>query len=157
MITVLAPISEHKRPDLTPLIKASQNIGQELKLGDIVDYESSVYPGCTQEECIPVLEKISGLVFNIDFFAGFSPELVNLGDGEYCIISIKKVTSGSTQEVADISKAKNLLGYNPLFTISNGLLFAVDSYLRREVISKWSFYFSERCLSLTYQLGIPLS
>jgi UDP-N-acetyl-D-galactosamine dehydrogenase len=100
IVTVPTPIDEHKRPDLTPLIKASQTIGQVLKLGDIVIYESTVYPGCTEEDCIPILEKVSGLKFNQDFFAGYSPERINPGDKEHRVANIKKVTSGSTPEIA---------------------------------------------------------
>lgn len=102
IVTVPTPIDEHKRPDLTPLIKASETIGQVLKVGDIVIYESTVYPGCTEEDCIPVLEKVSGLKFNQDFFAGYSPERINPGDKEHRVTNIKKVTSGSTPEVADL-------------------------------------------------------
>ncbi len=102
IVTVPTPIDEHKRPDLTPLIKASQAIGQVLKLGDIVIYESTVYPGCTEEDCVPILEKISGLKFNQDFFAGYSPERINPGDKEHRVTNIKKVTSGSTPEVASL-------------------------------------------------------
>ena len=105
IVTVPTPIDEHKRPDLTPLIKASQTIGQVLKVGDIVIYESTVYPGCTEEDCIPVLEKVSGLKFNQDFFAGYSPERINPGDKEHRVTNIKKVTSGSTTEVADLIDA----------------------------------------------------
>lgn len=105
IVTVPTPIDEHKRPDLTPLIKASQTIGQVLKLGDIVIYESTVYPGCTEEDCIPILEKVSGLKFNQDFFAGYSPERINPGDKEHRITNIKKVTSGSTPEVANLIDA----------------------------------------------------
>lgn len=105
IVTVPTPIDEHRRPDLTPLIKASQTIGHVLKLGDIVIYESTVYPGCTEEDCIPILEKISGLKFNQDFFAGYSPERINPGDKEHRVTNIKKVTSGSTPEVADLIDA----------------------------------------------------
>ena len=105
IVTVPTPIDEHKRPDLTPLIKASQSIGQVLKLGDIVIYESTVYPGCTEEDCVPILEKVSGLKFNQDFFAGYSPERINPGDKEHRVTNIKKVTSGSTPEVADLIDA----------------------------------------------------
>ena len=105
IVTVPTPIDEHNRPDLTPLIKASQTIGQVLKLGDIVIYESTVYPGCTEEDCIPILEKVSGLKFNQDFFAGYSPERINPGDKEHRVTNIKKVTSGSTPEVADLIDA----------------------------------------------------
>ncbi|MDF1629700.1 MAG: Vi polysaccharide biosynthesis UDP-N-acetylglucosamine C-6 dehydrogenase TviB [Alcanivoracaceae bacterium] len=101
VVTVPTPIDEHKRPDLTPLIKASQTIGKTLKVGDIVIYESTVYPGATEEDCVPVLEKVSGLTFNKDFFAGYSPERINPGDKEHRVTTIMKVTSGSTPEVAD--------------------------------------------------------
>jgi len=102
IVTVPTPIDEHKGPDLTPLIKASQTIGQALKVGDIVIYESTVYPGCTEEDCVPILEKVSGLKFNQDFFAGYSPERINPGDKEHRVTNIKKVTSGSTPEIADL-------------------------------------------------------
>ena len=102
IVTVPTPIDAHKRPDLTPLIKASETIGKALKKGDIVIYESTVYPGATEEECVPVLEKTSGLVFNQDFFAGYSPERINPGDKTHRVTTIKKVTSGSTPEVADL-------------------------------------------------------
>lgn len=100
IITVPTPIDEHKRPDLTPLIKASEAIGSVLKPGGIVIYESTVYPGATEEECVPVLERVSGLRFNKDFFAGYSPERINPGDKEHRVTTIRKVTSGSTPEVA---------------------------------------------------------
>lgn len=102
IITVPTPIDTHKRPDLTPLLKASETIGKILKKGDIVIYESTVYPGCTEEECIPVLEKHSGLKFNTDFFCGYSPERINPGDKEHRVTTIKKITSGSTLEIADL-------------------------------------------------------
>jgi UDP-N-acetyl-D-glucosamine/UDP-N-acetyl-D-galactosamine dehydrogenase len=105
IVTVPTPIDEHKRPDLSPLIKASQTIGKALKTGDIVIYESTVYPGATEEDCVPVLEKVSGLKFNQDFFAGYSPERINPGDKEHRVTTIKKVTSGSTPEIADIVDA----------------------------------------------------
>ncbi|SKA84137.1 UDP-N-acetyl-D-galactosamine dehydrogenase [Thiothrix eikelboomii] len=101
IITVPTPVDHHKRPDLTPLIRASESVGKVLKAGDIVIYESTVYPGATEDDCIPVLEKISGLTFNRDFFAGYSPERINPGDKEHRVTTIKKVTSGSTPEVAD--------------------------------------------------------
>jgi len=90
---------------LTPLIKASETVGKVLKPGDIVIYESTVYPGCTEEDCVPVLEKFSGLSFNQDFFCGYSPERINPGDKEHRVTTIKKVTSGSTPEVADLVDA----------------------------------------------------
>jgi UDP-N-acetyl-D-galactosamine dehydrogenase len=101
IVTVPTPIDEHKRPDLTPLIKASESVGQVLKKGDIVIYESTVYPGATEEDCVPVLEKFSGLKFNQDFFCGYSPERINPGDKEHRVTTIKKVTSGSTPAIAD--------------------------------------------------------
>lgn len=102
IVTVPTPIDEYKQPDLTPLIKASTAIGSLLKKDDIVVYESTVYPGATEEVCIPVLEKISGLVFNQDFYAGYSPERINPGDKEHRVTNILKVTAGSTPEVADL-------------------------------------------------------
>ncbi|ASK33622.1 Vi polysaccharide biosynthesis protein VipA/TviB [Alcanivorax sp. N3-2A] len=101
IVTVPTPIDEHRRPDLTPLIKASETIGKTLKKGDIVIYESTVYPGATEEDCVPVLERVSGLTFNQDFFAGYSPERINPGDKEHRVTTIKKVTAGSTPEIAD--------------------------------------------------------
>ena len=102
IVTVPTPIDEYKRPDLTPLIKASGTVGKVLKTGDIVIYESTVYPGATEEDCVPVLEKQSSLKFNQDFFCGYSPERINPGDKEHRVTTIKKVTSGSTSEVADL-------------------------------------------------------
>jgi UDP-N-acetyl-D-galactosamine dehydrogenase len=112
IVTVPTPIDEHKRPDLTPLIKASETVGKVLKEGDIVVYESTVYPGCTEEDCVPILEKCSGLKFNQDFFAGYSPERINPGDKEHRVTTIKKVTSGSTPEIADLVDAL----YNEIIT-----------------------------------------
>lgn len=102
IVTVPTPIDEYKQPDLTPLVKASQTIGATLKKGDIVIYESTVFPGATEEVCVPELEKASGLKFNQDFFAGYSPERINPGDKEHRVSSIKKVTSGSTPEVGEL-------------------------------------------------------
>ncbi|SEF40208.1 UDP-N-acetyl-D-galactosamine dehydrogenase [Alcanivorax sp. DSM 26293] len=102
IVTVPTPIDEHKRPDLTPLIKASETIGKTLKKGDVVIYESTVYPGATEEDCVPVLEASSGLVFNKDFFAGYSPERINPGDKEHRVTTITKVTAGSTPEIAEL-------------------------------------------------------
>jgi len=102
IVTVPTPIDEHKQPDLTPLIKASETIGKVLKRGDVVIYESTVYPGATEEDCVPVLEKHSGLKFNQNFFAGYSPERINPGDKEHRVTTIKKVTSGSTPAIADL-------------------------------------------------------
>lgn len=102
IITVPTPVNEFKQPDLTPLYGASNTIGKVLKKNDIVIYESTVYPGCTEEECVPVLEKVSGLKFNKDFFCGYSPERMNPGDKERTVTKIVKVTSGSTPEVANI-------------------------------------------------------
>ena len=101
IVTVPTPVDEFKKPDLTPLISASKTVGSVLKYGDIVIYESTVYPGCTEEVCVPVLEKVSGLKFNVDFFCGYSPERINPGDKQHRLPSIKKVTSGSTAEVAE--------------------------------------------------------
>jgi len=101
IVTVPTPIDAAKRPDLTPLIKASESLGKVIAAGDIVVYESTVYPGCTEEVCIPILEKVSGLVYNRDFFAGYSPERINPGDKQHRVTSILKVTSGSTVEVAE--------------------------------------------------------
>jgi len=112
IVTVPTPINEHNQPDLTPLFKASQTIAKTLKPGNIVIYESTVYPGATEEECVPVLEKISGLRFNQDFFCGYSPERINPGDKQHRVTTIKKVTSGSTPEVADIVDAL----YNTIIT-----------------------------------------
>lgn len=102
IVTVPTPIDIYKRPDLGPLIKASETVGRVLKTGDIVVYESTVYPGCTEEDCVPILEKFSGLKFNQDFFCGYSPERINPGDKTHRLPNIKKVTSGSTDEVADL-------------------------------------------------------
>ena len=101
IVTVPTPIDEHKRPDLTPLEKSSSAIGKLLKQGDVVIYESTVYPGATEEVCVPILEAESGLVFNQDFYCGYSPERINPGDKEHRVTTIKKVTSGSTPEIAD--------------------------------------------------------
>ena len=101
IVTVPTPTDKNNRPDLTPLYKASETVGKVLKKGDIVIYESTVYPGVTEDECVPVLEKVSGLKFNIDFFCGYSPERINPGDKEHTVTKILKVTSGSTPEVAD--------------------------------------------------------
>ncbi|EXF57462.1 nucleotide sugar dehydrogenase family protein [Acinetobacter sp. 1294596] len=105
IVTVPTPIDEFKQPDLTPLIKASTSIGKVLKKGDVVVYESTVYPGATEEACIPVLEQMSGLKFNQDFFAGYSPERINPGDKHHRVTNILKVTSGSTPEIADFVDA----------------------------------------------------
>lgn len=99
IITVPTPVDKNNRPDLTPLYKSSEAVGKVLKKGDIVIYESTVYPGLTEEECVPVLEKISGLKFNADFFAGYSPERINPGDKEHTVDKILKITSGSTPEI----------------------------------------------------------
>lgn len=112
IVTVPTPIDEYKRPDLTPLIKASETVGKVLKKGDIVIYESTVYPGCTEEDCVPVLERESGLKFNQDFYCGYSPERINPGDKEHRVTTIKKVTSGSTPEIADLVDAL----YNEIIT-----------------------------------------
>jgi UDP-N-acetyl-D-galactosamine dehydrogenase len=101
IVTVPTPIDEHKQPDLTPLVKASEMLGKVISKGDIIIYESTVYPGATEEICIPVVERVSGLTFNKDFYAGYSPERINPGDKEHRVTNILKVTSGSTPEVAE--------------------------------------------------------
>ena len=105
IVTVPTPVDQYNRPDLTPLYKASETVGKVMKPGAIVVYESTVYPGCTEEECVPVLEKFSGLKFNTDFFCGYSPERINPGDKEHTLTKILKITSGSTPETADIVDA----------------------------------------------------
>jgi UDP-N-acetyl-D-galactosamine dehydrogenase len=99
IVTVPTPVDKNNRPDLTPLYKSSETVGKVLKKGDIVIYESTVYPGVTEEECVPVLERVSGLKFNVDFFAGYSPERINPGDKEHTVEKILKVTAGSTREI----------------------------------------------------------
>lgn len=113
IVTVPTPINESKQPDLTPLIKASEMLGKVLKRGDIVIYESTVYPGATEDDCVPILEQYSGLTFNKDFYAGYSPERINPGDKKHRVTNIKKVTSGSTPEVADLVDAL----YNEIITV----------------------------------------
>lgn len=102
IVAVPTPVDENNRPDLRPLWGASETVGKVISKGDIVVYESTVYPGVTEEECLPVVEKVSGLKFNVDFYAGYSPERINPGDKEHTVEKIKKVTSGSTPEIADI-------------------------------------------------------
>jgi UDP-N-acetyl-D-galactosamine dehydrogenase len=106
IVTVPTPVDEYKKPDLSPLISASKTVGGVLKKGDIVIYESTVYPGCTEEDCVPILEKASGLKFNVDFFCGYSPERINPGDKLHRLTTIKKITSGSTPAIAE--KVDNL-------------------------------------------------
>jgi UDP-N-acetyl-D-glucosamine/UDP-N-acetyl-D-galactosamine dehydrogenase len=117
IITVPTPVDKNNRPDLTPLYKSSETVGKVLKKGDIVIYESTVYPGLTEEECIPVLEKISGLKFNVDFFAGYSPERINPGDKEHTVEKILKITAGSTPEIG--IKVNDL--YNSVITAGTHL------------------------------------
>lgn len=102
IVTVPTPIDKNRRPDLTPLRKASETVGKVLKKGDIVVYESTVYPGCTEDDCVPILEKFSGLKFNVDFFCGYSPERINPGDKVHTVTKIRKITSGSTPEIAEV-------------------------------------------------------
>jgi UDP-N-acetyl-D-galactosamine dehydrogenase len=102
IVTVPTPIDEHKRPDLSPLISASETVGAVLKRGDIVVYESTVYPGCTEDDCVPALERASGLRFNQDFFCGYSPERINPGDKQRRLTTVRKITAGSTPAVADV-------------------------------------------------------
>lgn len=101
IVTVPTPIDRNNSPDLMPLIKASQMLGRVISRDDIVIYESTTYPGCTEEDCVPEIEKVSGLKFNVDFFAGYSPERINPGDKVNTLTIIKKVTSASTSEIAD--------------------------------------------------------
>ncbi len=101
IVTVPTPVDKYNRPDLTPLYKASETVGKVLSKGDVVVYESTVYPGVTEEECVPVLEKVSGLKYNVDFYCGYSPERINPGDKQHTVTKIKKVTSGSTDEIAE--------------------------------------------------------
>jgi UDP-N-acetyl-D-galactosamine dehydrogenase len=101
IITVPTPITKFKTPDITPLLKASETVGRILKKGDLVVYESTVYPGCTEEDCVPVLEKCSGLKYNEDFFCGYSPERINPGDKKNTLTTIKKVISGSNEQTAN--------------------------------------------------------
>lgn len=102
VVAVPTPVDENNRPDLTPILNASKTVGQVIGKGDIVVYESTVYPGVTEEECLPVIEQVSGLKYNVDFYAGYSPERINPGDKEHTVEKIKKVTSGSTPEIADL-------------------------------------------------------
>lgn len=102
IVTVPTPVDKYNRPDLGPLYRASETVAKVLKKGDIVVYESTVYPGVTEEECVPVLERVSGLKYNVDFFAGYSPERINPGDKEHTVTKIKKVTAGSTPETAEV-------------------------------------------------------
>lgn len=112
IVTVPTPVDKHNRPDLLPLYRASETVGKVMKKGAIVIYESTVFPGCTEEECVPVLEKFSGMKFNTDFFCGYSPERINPGDKEHALTKILKITSGSTPETADIVDAL----YNSILT-----------------------------------------
>lgn len=113
IVTVPTPIDQHKQPDLSPLVKASETLGKIIKPGDIAIFESTVYPGATEEDCVPVIESVSGLTFNKDFYVGYSPERINPGDKEHRLVNIKKVTSGSTPEVADfVDKLYNTILIN---------------------------------------------
>ena len=105
IVTVPTPVDQYNRPDLTPLYMASETVGKIMKKGAVVVFESTVFPGCTEEECVPVLEKFSGLKFNKDFFCGYSPERINPGDKEHTLTKILKITSGSTAETAEIVDA----------------------------------------------------
>ena len=117
IVTVPTPVDKNNKPDLTPLIKASETVGKVLKKGDIVIYESTVYPGATEEECIPILERVSGFTFNKDFYAGYSPERINPGDKEHTVEKILKVTSGSTPKIG--KKVDDL--YNSVITAGTHL------------------------------------
>jgi UDP-N-acetyl-D-mannosaminuronate dehydrogenase len=122
VVTVPTPIDEFKRPELTPLIRASESIGKVLKKGDVVVYESTVYPGCTEEICVPILERVSGFKFNRDFFVGYSPERINPGDKEHRLTTIRKITSGSTPAAAKW----NFLPFRP--GLVGGHCIGVDPY-----------------------------
>jgi len=113
IITVPTPIDDFKKPDLKPLIKANEMVGKIIKQGDLIIYESTVYPGCVEEVCVPILERFSGLIFNQDFFCGYSPERINPGDKDHTISNIKKITSGSTLEIADLVDEL----YNEIITV----------------------------------------
>ena len=119
IVTVPTPIDAHKRPDLTPLIKASETVGAALKKGDIVVYESTVYPGATEEDCVPVLERVSGLKFNEDFFCGYSPERINPGDMEHRLTTISKVTAGTIHNGSPArgERSSAWIPVSPLFSI----------------------------------------
>ena len=123
IVTVPTPIDKHKRPDLTPLEKSSESVGKILKKGDIVIYESTVYPGATEEVCVPILEQQSSLTFNKDFYCGYSPERINPGDKEHRVTTIKKVTAGSTPEVAT--------------EVDNLYLEIIAAGTHRRVVLKW--------------------
>jgi UDP-N-acetyl-D-glucosamine/UDP-N-acetyl-D-galactosamine dehydrogenase len=101
LVTVPTPVDEYRKPDLRPLLSASKTVGSVIKKGDIVIFESTVYPGCTEEDCVPIIEQVSGLKYNVDFYCGYSPERINPGDKQHRVTSIKKVTSGSTPDVAE--------------------------------------------------------
>ncbi len=141
IITVPTPIDQYKRPDLTPLFKASETVGKVLKKGDIVIYESTVFPGCTEEHCVPILEKISGLRFNIDFYCGYSPERINPGDKEHTVAQIKKVTSGSNPEAAE----KVDLLYKSIITAGTHLAMSIKVAEAAKVIEN-----SQRDLNIAF-------
>ena len=131
IVAVPTPIDENNHPDLTPLIKASETVGKVISVNDIVVYESTVYPGVTEEECIPVVEAVSGLKFNIDFFAGYSPERINPGDKLHSVEKIRKVTSGSTPEIADlIDEVYNIFSNATISAIS---IFGETSFIKRVI------------------------
>lgn len=150
IVTVPTPIDEFKNPDLTPLLKASEMLGKVISKGDVVIYESTVYPGATEEDCIPVIEKFSGLTFNQDFYAGYSPERINPGDKEHRIANIKKVTSGSTPEIADfVDKIYNLIinaGTHKVSSIKVAEASKVIENTQRDVnialVNEWALIFN---------------
>jgi UDP-N-acetyl-D-galactosamine dehydrogenase len=144
IVTVPTPVDKNNKPDLTPLYKSSETVGKVLKKGDIVIYESTVYPGVTEEECVPVLEKISGLQFNKDFFAGYSPERINPGDKEHTVDKILKVTAGSTPEIGkkvdDLYKSVITAGTHLAPTIKIFNLLEIDTHAVLEAAgTKWNF------------------
>jgi len=142
IVTVPTPIDDYKRPDLTPLVRASESAGQVLKKGGIVIYESTVYPGCTEEICVPILERVSGLRFNRDFHVGYSPERIKPGDREHRLTTIRKVTSGSTPEAAKVientQRDVNIALINELALIFNRLGIDTEEVLQAAG-SKWNF------------------
>ncbi|TAE01696.1 MAG: nucleotide sugar dehydrogenase, partial [Bacteroidetes bacterium] len=141
IITVPTPIDQYKKPDLFPLISASTLVGKVLKKNDIVIYESTVYPGCTEEDCVPVLEKYSGLKFNKDFFCGYSPERINPGDKEHTLPKIKKVVSGSTPEIAQ--KVNEL--YSSIITAGTHLVSSIKVAEASKIIEN-----SQRDLNIAF-------
>ena len=142
IVTVPTPVDQHNNPDLAPLLSASETVGRVIKKGDLVVYESTVYPGCTEEDCVPVIERTSGLALNFDFFCGYSPERVNPGDKEYTVTKVRKITSGSTPEAAKViensQRDVNIAFVNELALIFNRM--GIDTLEVLEAAgTKWNF------------------